>query len=324
MSKLWRTASYLFWQYPKLWLPVLAAEVASYCVRYLQQAISHQIVLWVHRSGSVLSSGQDSFLNRSETMKAAMLAAPFVWGGYFISIFLYTCALLATARILSTILNPGDSGFTVQSRIVKALKFSLKCLGLCAACAILLMFPITILAAGVGPRSLLMNPFFTGAITLLLSCAVAFIMAPHAVTLVSVAPIKSPPDQAASWLSVARDYGLPLGDLAGKARRRLRSRTAFHRRAAISRVSACLASAVSIALSLAVPRAHISGWNFWPHYEQLVRIAINVAASVAIALPYIPLFIALYLIANGASEIPGDLQSQTDPAESAPSGNAPV
>lgn len=290
MSKLWRTTSYLFWQYPKLWLPVLAAEVASYSVRYLQQAISQQIVLWVHRSGSVLSSGQDSFVNRSEAMKAAIFAAPFVWGRYFISIFLYTCALLATARILAKILNSGAVGFTIQSRVPYALKFSLKCFALSAACAILFMFPITSLALELGPRGLLTNPFYPGAITLLLTCAIAFIMAPQAVRLVSVAPVKISSDQAAS-----------------------------------SRVSACLASAASISLGLAVSHAHISGWNSWPRHEQLVWIAINLVIGIVTAIPYIPLFIALSLIADSAVESPGNLQLQTPgPTEGAASADAPV
>jgi hypothetical protein len=290
MSKLWRPVSYLFWQYPKLWLPVTVAEVASYSVKRLQQIISHQIVLLVYHGGSVLSSPQDPVPGRSEVMKVAALAAPLLWGSYFVSILLYTCAMLATSRMLTQLVSSGMIELTVRSRIPDALKFSLKLLALCASCAILFAFPITSLALSIGSRDLSTNPAYIGAIVLMLTCAISFVMAPDALRIVSAHRNQIQPEQARS-----------------------------------SRISACVANAAAIVLSLVVTRARIPLWNSWHNHEQIVLAAINLIGGVVVAVPYVPLFITLYLIANpdrGAGLLAGLQVEATGSTDIALSGDA--
>jgi hypothetical protein len=55
MQDLLRQASFLFWQYPSLWMPVAIASLLTYGLNLLHGSISHTLVLHFVATHSVLS-----------------------------------------------------------------------------------------------------------------------------------------------------------------------------------------------------------------------------------------------------------------------------
>src|SRR5689334_23238059 len=141
MRDLFRRAALLFWQYPVLWVPLLIADAASYSANRLNRHISHQLVLWVYSTHSVLGSGADFMASPKMVREVSLLAGPVTWGGYFLSIFLYTAAMLITTAALNRIeqgdpANLPNSTIAILSRPRIIARFSFKVLVLHLAAAL--------------------------------------------------------------------------------------------------------------------------------------------------------------------------------------------
>jgi hypothetical protein len=101
MTNLFRRASYLFWQYPILWVPIFAADILDTLLKEVRPLITHALIQCVLQSHSVLSSVPDPLqASQQSTWKAAFLSAPIVWGSHFVGIVLYASAMTMTATLV--------------------------------------------------------------------------------------------------------------------------------------------------------------------------------------------------------------------------------
>jgi hypothetical protein len=105
MTNLFRRASYLFWQYPILWVPVVAADIVDTLLKEVRPLVTHALIQSVLQSHSVLSSVPDPLqASQLSTWKVAFLTAPIVWGAHFVGIVLYASAMTMTATLV--LMNP--------------------------------------------------------------------------------------------------------------------------------------------------------------------------------------------------------------------------
>jgi hypothetical protein len=286
MRNLWRATAYLFWQHPVLWLPLIVADLTAFCIESLKRLLTHQIVLWLvqRHSASILSSGPEYSDQASASVKAALLTLPFIWGTYFLSILLYTMAMLATAAILHNLSVARDTNLPavapmIWSSMRRALVLSIKLLALCATSA-LLFGPLIILSLTFGSKPFWQFPtfLFSELLTTLVMVGISYLITPSALRLIQYLN----PSVGFQWT-----YG--QGRLVGAA-----------------------AVVVSAGLSLLLQKAEPSILrDLHPHGSAFVYM-INAVISLIVAFPYIPLFIALYLIARPDSPL---ANAQTDQSE---------
>jgi hypothetical protein len=279
MISVWQRTVFLFWQYPILWLPVLVADFAAYWLAWLQQLLTHRIVLWIVQSGphSVLGNIPAPIANQSSTiMKAALLSAPFVWGNYFLRIAFYTVALVITAKLIRNRSQDPCSSLALsdfKGRIVPVLKFAVRVLALFAVAAIL-FFLLGSIGLLPQPQSSL-SSFFTAALIIFFSSAIGWILAPSAIRLLQ-AQSATPP--------------VPTLKRSG-------------------RLYAVIAIAVSTTIAFALQAVTRT-----THGPPLWITCVAVFTSLIAAVPYIRLFIALALLANLSSvEQPPDPPSDATP-----------
>jgi hypothetical protein len=92
-------------EHPIFALPVIAADFLSFAAMHIQHALHQPLFTWVFsNSNSVLATTRSPFVLTSENAsKAALLVIPLVWGCYFLSVFLYTGALLITSALVRRI-----------------------------------------------------------------------------------------------------------------------------------------------------------------------------------------------------------------------------
>src|ERR1700722_2601620 len=117
MISVWQRTVFLFWQYPILWLPILAADFAGYWLARLQQLVTHHIVFWVVQSGphSVLGNVPAPITYQSSTvMRAALFTTPLVWGNYFLHITIYVIAFVVTAAFVRNGSHESSSGLVLS------------------------------------------------------------------------------------------------------------------------------------------------------------------------------------------------------------------
>ena len=98
-----RTVS-LLRERPLLALPVVIADLLSFAVMHLQHALHDPLfALFFSHRDSVLSGSRSTFsLTPENASEAALLVIPLLWASYFISIYLYTMALLAVSSLVGT------------------------------------------------------------------------------------------------------------------------------------------------------------------------------------------------------------------------------
>jgi len=105
MTNLFRRASHLFWQYPILWVPVFAADIVDTLLKEVRPLATHALIQSVLQSHSVLSSVPDPLqASQLSTWKLALLSAPIVWGAHLVGIVLYASAMTMTATLV--LMNP--------------------------------------------------------------------------------------------------------------------------------------------------------------------------------------------------------------------------
>jgi hypothetical protein len=271
MRKLWRTTSFLFWQYPVLWVPIIVADIAAFSLLRLQGLISHRIVLWIYQSHSVLSSAPDYRYDASEIREAVLLTAPLLWGSYFLSICFYTSAMLAISEALRQISRthridlPGSAS-SLRPALPRALRFSLKLFVLCVGAAILLAAITTFLTK----FGLVMEPRLFGyCYSLAFSSGIAYLVTPSALRIL----------QSIGYTPISSE------------------------RQRLGRIFAILALAASNTLGAMLAQVNLPLWEGWHAHAAAVRFVLSAIISLIAALPYIPLYIALYLIANPESPL---------------------
>jgi hypothetical protein len=105
MTNLFRRASYLFWQFPVLWVPVFAADILDILLKEVRPLVTRALIQSVLESHSVLSSVPDPLrTGQLSTWKVAFLSAPIIWGSHFVGIVLYASAMTMTATLV--LMNP--------------------------------------------------------------------------------------------------------------------------------------------------------------------------------------------------------------------------
>jgi hypothetical protein len=267
MRTLWRTTAYLFWQHPILWLPVVLADLIAFCLRTLQDWMTHAVIYSLVAGHSVLSSSPEP-----------VQTLPVVWSVIFaaskllvelLNAYLYAAAMVAIsilipALIAQTRIPWREIPFAIRQRRVQILLLRLKVFGMLIVAASLGAALIVYL-----PRLHFLPPLFaieshseSYAIEAVVLAAIAWILAPSAVALLR--PREAPPTNAQSMR-----HARILAAISVSATAALYYLATFLR--------------PSFAPELTTPLAINAFW---------------LIASVASALPYIPLFIALYLIAN--------------------------
>jgi hypothetical protein len=273
MRTLLRTTAYIFWQYPILWLPVVLADLIAFSLRVFQGWMTQTIAQNLVAGHSVLS-------NTPEPISTLPMAWTVVFGATrflveFVNLCLYAAAMIAISTLIRALLAQTKFSwrhilFAVRQLRVQVLLFSLQVFGM----LVVALFLDTELAMYL-PRLRFLSMFSTVsasrgeglAIAAILFASVAWLIAPAALALLR--PRQSPPNDARSrWQ--ARNIAA-ISVLAS---------VAIYFLASVAEPSFALLLRTSIGIQL-----------FW---------AVGSAAS---ALPYIPLFIALDLIANPESPL---------------------
>ncbi len=291
MRNLWRTTTYLFWQFPILWLPLILAKFAGFGLRSAERALFHQwairFLLWLTETHSVLSGATiQGTLTPQIMAKAEILAAPLALGTQFISTFLLASSMVVTAALLSDIAETGRSGSLqtamppVAASIRRILVYSLK------------LFALDVLS---GTLASLLMPWATGLqsnieiwmrlsiefrislermnlpiylCNLLFALGIAYIIAPIAIRLLQPQGSTPTPQQAKT-----------------------------------ARIAWILTAVFGTILGVAVSGIEASFFQQLHTTSDLAALSISAIASVINALPNIPLFIALYLIATPNSPL---------------------
>lgn len=268
MRDLFRRASFLFWQYPRLWLPVLVADAASYAANQVRASASHQIVLWIDRRhlDDLRFVGGIPY-SPSALREATLLVSPLQWGGYFLSIFMYASALLLTSAALYRIAQTGSADFRspvlwTRSSLKRIARFSLKLLVLCFSSAMLLL-PISSLPLanwGFAGQPLLFGfAFAIGAGT-----CIAWLITPSALRLIQT-----------SEFGHVSAYQLRIG-----------------------RLVAIFGVVASNVIGAVLTQVRLPLWNGWQRHAGTVRYGIGTIESAMAITPYVLVFITLFLIAN--------------------------
>jgi hypothetical protein len=272
MRNLFRRSSFLFWQYPTLWLPVDIADLAAFCLTQLQTRLTHFMVARLVAGHSVLGNTPDPVDGGLSVIKVALLTRPMVWGDHLLSLCLYTAAMIAISTLVPQLIAEGSSS---PKRVLSILQksgsslviFAFKILILIGIAAI----PLAIFAGLISHGSLrvpfygavIVPIYYAGyAIGLLLSAAIGYLIAPSAITLL-------------------RHRG--AGPISREAVR-------------LARIAAVLTQFASGTLYLLA--AHIGHSFISPTTPIGATYAVEAAESVVSAVPYIVLFIALSLLAS--------------------------
>lgn len=264
MRDLFRRASDLFWQHPILWLPVAVADLASFGLTQLQKWLTHAIITHMVTVHSVLTNAPEPADIGKLTMKVVLLTRPIVWGNYLLSLCLYTFAMIAISTTLPQLaaeekFSPSSTLGAIRRSGSRVLIFAFKLLVLIGIAAIPLAASGVLFTRYI---RLIPNFYFYYGVVVSLMAALAYFVAPWAVTL-------------------------------------LRSRTAeriSNEVAQRARIFAALTQPASAAIYLfaaAVRRSLLSATT-----PISAIYTLDVVESLASAAPYILLFIALSLLAS--------------------------
>ena len=265
MQSLWRKASWLFWQYPVLWLPVLVADLAGSLLNILRKIITHQVTFWLQPGDSVFS--HHSVLNLPAGVSSLWLLAPLnVWTN-LMRLCLYSTAFVLTGALIKT-LDDNPTTPSPNLRVaIRALPAKARQI-LIVSVVILIASPVAGLLGAA--YSNFNNPPFglnkeqqISATVVLALAALAFATAPFALRLAQPSNPEPLPEKS-------RNAG---------------------------RILATLAVAASGAISLILQQP--TSWTLasLTTHDSLERNLVYIMASCIAAIPYIPLFIALALIA---------------------------
>ncbi|MDR3736406.1 MAG: hypothetical protein P4L10_12825, partial [Acidobacteriaceae bacterium] len=101
MRTLLKRASYLFWQYPVLWLPVLAADVLKFWVVAGGHSLSHIVTLAMLPHSVLTGTVYPPF--GSQMMSIYLVGGFFTWGTNFCGVALYCWGLGILVKAISAL-----------------------------------------------------------------------------------------------------------------------------------------------------------------------------------------------------------------------------
>jgi hypothetical protein len=270
VRQVWRETAALFWEYPLLWLPVLGADLLSFLLIRAQKFVTHELINHLLLPPASVFGGGQSLPEsswRALTLKAATLGAPFLWGTYFLATVLYTTALFMTAAFVRDIKQSQRCDFRLalefagrRRRLI--VRFSLMMLGLFVLAA--LIFAITP-QIGDRPLALTSPAAFAYGYTAMACICIAYWMSPVAMRRISA---EGPRPLTEQSRSASRIFAIPIA------------------------LASLLLAGLLPYLERSLAAEHLLK-NF------LARSALEVVLSLVSALPYVVLFIALTLIADG-------------------------
>ena len=278
MLNLGRRVSYLFWQHPVLWLPFLCVDFTAYWLHYFQKLWTHQLFLWLLPRESVFSHNPAPYSpGNNWSIIASWITLPVVWTTSFLSTCLYVAAFIVTALFVQNLLleaapNHPLALHYLQSKLRQLLLFSL---------IVLILFPVAELIAATPylsrdfllvPYSPLIQTEILGAIAL---TAIGFIMAPSALKLIQ--PPQSEPIPPTAKMQ--------------------------------ARIFASIAVAATVILGYTLPAIERGFYNDFSAHWQILSPLLSIIDSLIATFPYIPLSIALSLLAlNEPQESPAFLE----------------
>ena len=276
MQNLWRKTSELFWQYPILWLPILLANTLEWLLLWSQQILARRIVTFFsqgHRS--VLGGRPDLSTDPSTIMKASLAAGLLSAGIYLLFTCLFITALFVISKLVRNCLDNRPPALkaavidTLQSCKRKTVVLSIKILALFPAGALLLIFAMPRLV-----RLTTMSYRDVGySFSCILTVVIAYLLTP------SIVAALSP--------------GRPVtSELLAKAR-----------------LIAMIGVAASDLIGLFVQRAELSVFTRSAYPSVPAQRLIGLTASLFTAFPYIPISIALSVVAFSSQ----DYEEPTEP-----------
>lgn len=265
MQTLWRKTSELFWQYPILWLPILIADILQFLLLQFQRLVNQRIVAFVAEGPrSVLGGPPDPPANPYlATMKAGLLAAPLSAGIYLLCVCLYVAGLLITARLVQTCLE-GDNlklkattSEVVRTSKARILVLSIKILSLFIFGFLL----FTQIDSGFSQFTTVSGRNVGYAFAIILTAITGYILTPAVMRVLQ-------PSQPVSAADLGR-----------------------------ARWAVILTTIASSVIGLSAAKAELSFFTGQPYPSALTRQTMELVGTLFAALPYVPLAIALSLIA---------------------------
>ena len=129
LRDIFRNATFLFWQFPILWLPVLIADFLGFMVNHGERAAAHAVT---QALGYHSVFGGDSYPVVPGTASFAgviFLKGSLVWLAHYLTIAFYAGALFATAKLI-TARAPQLANPMAPAALRSVAVFSIKMLGL--------------------------------------------------------------------------------------------------------------------------------------------------------------------------------------------------
>jgi len=267
--QIWRETAALFWQYPVLWLPVLGADLLSFVLNRLGKSAARRVIYHLLMGPASVFGDTRSLPGPSSGVpfgKAAALGGIFEWSAHFTQVLLYTTAFLITAVLVQKIsrAEPFQSSIQiVRLRWRAILGLSLRLLGLLAILAISLATMLSVVAQSRKFVSLIPSETMY-AIGVAAFCAIAYSVAPTAMRRIRTSDLRP--------LTVESKQN--------------------------SRIFAVLAVVASSLLGYCMSYVERSFAAEPLFNSALAATALDAIVSLAGAVPYITLFIALTIIVN--------------------------
>jgi len=188
MRNLFRQTSFLFWQYPILWLPIVIVDPIVFCLNLFDHKVTHAIILSVVTKHSVLGGASEPIIPTSfQTLKILFLTKPIDWGTHLVALYLYICAMMTILALTSALrskqkLSPSRVLLPFQQSFPNVVFFSLKLLVAVGIAAIPFFIFTFVFFERNGARYVSVQNFSLVFSTLALS-ALAYFVAPAAVKL---------------------------------------------------------------------------------------------------------------------------------------------
>ena len=262
MRDLFRRVSFLFWQYPILWLPVLAADLLKFLLVQLDRTGGRAIANHFAYH-SALSGAPEPLSPYSESIpKIVLLTGLLNWSVYFVSIGLYSLALVGTVALIRKKIEASGESFWVlfsgfQATPGRLAALSAKVLGLYVIAAI----PFMLLIVPFGNRKSIFPVEYSYFIGVLMSMVAAYVAAPIAIR----------------WLQWPKSIST--------SKELKRNVQAF---AALMLLASGL---------MAIGAERVSGSLIFRSTSYIAVLGIRSISSMVEAVPFIPLFIAISLVA---------------------------
>ena len=267
MLNLGRRVSYLFWQHPILWLPLLCVDLAAYWLHRLQRLASYQLLVWLLPHESVFSHNPAPLTPGSSLVRNAWwISTPIFWGNSLLCLCLYVAAFMVTAYLVQQLLcetapNLSLSVQFVQFRLRKLFLFSISIFLLFPVAGFLSTTPYLNRSFFLFPLSSLIQIEILGVI---MSAAIGFLLAPLALKLIQ--PPQSEPIPRAAKMQ--------------------------------ARIFAALAVVATVILGFTLPAIERNFYNDFSAHWQILDPLLSIIGSLIATFPYIALSIALSLLAT--------------------------